>query len=313
MSNRVSLIKKISLYVLFVVFVVLLFNTTAKFAESRQYFSIAKPFSVYLIVYLFLSVCVLSIISETFDKKREIVFLPAILYIISFVFLSKYKVQEALLVSSIICLVFLYGVRRTYYLRENLLVLKIRHSARTSVTMFFFSVGLFAAFSTLLVSEHVNSIDVGQRVADITEKPIKNVVMMSYEDQLKRNVDEVGQNTTGASSSQLMTVLKSLGVTNMISSLTTPEDKKSIQESAGNGLSASIKNVIAEKTNSFLLPYRKFFSPTLAVLVFGIFQIYAWIAYVLYSQFIGLLLVILKKTGFVKIEKVPAEREILKF
>ncbi len=260
-------------------------------------------------MYLLLSICILAVISQTLEKKREILISPLIVFLISFGFLSRYRVVEALIGSSVIFLLFLYNVRRSYFLKDNLTVLKIRHSARNAVTGFLFVVSVFAGFSVLLVSEQVLSIDVGQKVADITEKPIKEAVMQGYENEITKKTDQAEvQNVREKNPQVILTVLESLGITDIFSNLSTNNE-----ESFGNSISGSIKKSVANKVNDVVEPYRKFFSPTLALLVLGIFQIYSWISYILYSQIINLILIILKKTKFVRIEKETIEREVLRF
>jgi len=309
-KDRASLIKKIFLYFSFAVSFILVLRTVSEFVQRQEYFSISTPFSTSLIGYLLLSICILAVISQTLQKTQEIIFPSLIIYIFSFIFLSNYKFKEALIGSSVVFLIFLYGIRRTFFLKDNLTKLKVRHSARNTVNSFLFVVNVLAAFSVFLVSEHVSSINVGQRVADITEKPIKEAVLKEYEGNTE-NINIAEMQNYKESDSQLLTVLKSLGITGTLFEEPKPNDEKT-QEGLGN-ISNSIKNSIAKKVNDIVEPYRRFFSPTLALLVFGIFQIYSWITYILYSQLINLIFLILRKTHFVKVEKVPAEKETLSF
>jgi len=59
--------------------------------------------------------------------------------------------------------------------------LKMRYSARPATKGFLFITSLVTSFSVLLVSRQDFSINVGDKVADIIEKPVSQAVKKEYE------------------------------------------------------------------------------------------------------------------------------------
>ena len=82
------------------------------------------------------------------------------------------------------------------------------------------------------------------------------------------------------------------------------------QQLLGNG---NLKQMTETQINNLIEPYRNMVNPLIAIMTFGLFQLYASIAYILYMLTIDLIYLLMKKTGFFKIEIVSVNQEQLKF
>ena len=300
------LLKKFSVYVLFLVEMVLLYKVVQPFIESRKYFSISPDFSIPFLLIMIVSMWTISLISQTFNKKWEVLLTSAIFLGTSFLFLVQFRLVEAL-VGSFVSSIFLFlELGRTKILADDNLSIRMRYSSRPATKGYLLAVSAIISLSVFLMSEHVSSIDIGEEVANIVHKPLQEAVDKEYQDTVDKNIETTKLNSFTQSNSQFSEVLKSLGIIDLTSNLPLSGNVKE-------SVVGSIKDGISSRVNKVVEPYRKFFSPTFAILVFGLLQIYNTIAYFVYSNTIYLILFILRKTKFVTVEKVPAEKEVLKF
>jgi len=309
MSSKIGitiLLKKVTLYMLFLIEMILLYRIVQPFVESKKYFSISPDFSIPFLLVMVVSMWTISLISQTFHKKWEVFLVSIIFFVTSFLFLNKFRLAEALIGSLASSLFLFLEMGRTKTLAEDNLSIRMRYSSRPATKAYLLAVSAIISLSVFMMSEHISPIDLGEEVANIVHKPVQEAVDKEYEGTVDKNIETIKSNSLIQSNSQFSEVLKSLGITDIPSNLPLSENVKE-------SVVGSIKDGISSRVNKIVEPYRKFFSPTLAILVFGLLQIYNTIAYFVYSNTIYLILFILRRTKFVTVEKVPAEREVLKF
>jgi hypothetical protein len=75
----------------------------------------------------------------------------------------------------------------------------------------------------------------------------------------------------------------------------------------------NVQDLVEQQVNDFVEPYKDFVPPLVALLIFGVFQLYTTIAYVLYVLTVDLVFMVAKKTGFLKTETITVEKETLSF
>ena len=305
MSNIVSVglaqIKKTLLYALFVIEMAVLYKLMHGFVTEGEYFSLSSKFATSYLLTLLITMWTVAILSQVIRSKWEAFLMSLIIMVYAFVLLNNFRMLEAIIGSSVSGLFFIYQLYRVKDVSSDHISIKMRYSSRPATKGFMFITSVIVSLSVFLMSEHDFTINVGDRVAEIVEKPVNQAVKKEYE-KIPANIDTT---QVEAQSSQILTVLHSLGINDMPSI-------SSLSESTSEGITGSIKKSISNQINSALEPYREFFSPTLALLVFGLFQIYNTIAYIFYSLTIPLVTKILRKTKFVQIEKVQVEKEVLK-
>lgn len=300
-----SLIKKAILYVVFVIELFFLFGISSKFVEGEKYFSLSKSFAIPYVLILILLLLTISLISQTLEKKWEIYLSPAIMFLSSFIFLSKYKIAEALVGALFLSLYFIYQLKRTKLLTGGFLKINTKVSAKPVTKGFLLTISTIISFAIYLNSNNLDPVDVGKWAADIAEKPIEDAIKNESEKQIPEDITNLNLNSLKQSNPQIFSVLNSLGVNEI--PLNTPAS-----EDISNSITGTVKKSISDQINKIAEPYRKFFNPAMALLVFGLLQIYSTIIYFIYSIFSALFLFILIKTKTVSIQKIPSEQEVIK-
>ncbi len=304
-KGNFKLVKKALIYGVFVVGLILLFKVAFLFVESEKYFSLSRNFSVaYLFILIFL-LFTISLISQTTEKKWEIALPPAIIFLSSFIFLSRYKIGEALLGLVLFSLYFLYEQERSDFLTKGFLKINTRHSARPVTKGFLLTISGIISLAIYLNSQSIQSLDVGKWAADIAEKPIEDAIKKESEKQTPEDINNINLQSLRESNPQIFSVLNSFGINEIPINIPTSEN-------ISNNVTSTIKKSISDQVNKTVEPYRKFFSPTLALLVFGTLQIYHTIAYFIFSSLSPIFFLLLKKLKFINIQKIPTEQEVIK-
>ena len=300
-----SFVKKASLYVVFIIELIFLFRISLDFVESEKYFSLSKNFAIPYVLILIFSLLTISLISLTIEKKWEILLSPVIIFFSSFIFLNTSKSIEALLCSILFSLYFLYEQEKSDFLTKGFLKINISHSARPVNKGFLLTISAIISLAVYLNSNNIQSLDVGKWAADIAEKPIEDAVKKESEKQIPENINNINLQSLRESNPKIFSVLSSFGINDL-------PIKIPASENISENIAGTIKKSISDQVNKSIEPYRKFLGPTLALLVFGMLQIYHTIAYFIYSSLSPLFLLLLRKLKFIRIEKIPTEQEIFK-
>lgn len=77
--------------------------------------------------------------------------------------------------------------------------------------------------------------------------------------------------------------------------------------------SLDIKDTVETEIDKFIVPYKQFVVPLIALLIFGSIQFINSLIYLIFSLTVGFLYVAAKKVGFLKQEFIQVEQEVLKF
>ncbi len=300
-----SLVKKASLYVVFIIELIFLFRVSISFVESEKYFSLSKNFAIPYVLTLVFSLLTISLISITIERKWEILLSPVIVFFSSFIFLKTPKGIEALLGSILFSLYFLYEQERSDFLTKGFLKINTRHSARPVNKGFLLTISAIISLAVYLNSNKIKSLDIGKWAADIAEKPIEEAVKKEAEKEVPEDINNLNLQSLQQSNPQIFSVLNSFGIDEIPINIPTSEN-------ISNNVTGTVKKAISDQVNKTVEPYRKFFSPTLAVLVFGILQMYHTIAYFIFLIISAPFFLLLRKLKFINIEKVPTEKEVIK-
>jgi len=79
------------------------------------------------------------------------------------------------------------------------------------------------------------------------------------------------------------------------------------------GMGNEIETIVEDQINGFLIPYKSFFKPIMAIFMFMMFKFIGQIAYMVYVPLMAPMFEWAKKLGFIKIEKAMVEQEIPTF
>jgi len=188
-SGRI--IKKIFIYFLLVVEMILVYKVSTDFVSSQKYFSLSKDFAIPFVLIMLFSLWTISIISQTIEKKWEIFISFSIILFSSFIFMSQFKIGEALIGAFSVSLYYLLQLTKTLSLNSNILKINIRHSSRPVARGFLFIVSVIISLAVFLMSKNMETLDVGKWAADIAGKPIEDAVKKEYEKEVPEDIRSV--------------------------------------------------------------------------------------------------------------------------
>lgn len=304
--SSASIVKKVLIYLAFGVELFFLFRILNNFVMDQEYFSLSPDFGVPFGAILLPTLWTVALISQTLEKGSEMLIASGLFLVSSIIFLSKFEPTETAVVSIIATLYFFYKFQVSRSLRDALIKIKVKFSEKSVVKGFLLSLGFLTAVSVFLSSDNISSVNVGRWAAEMMEKPVEEAVQKEFEKQDPGNITSLDLESIKSTNPQIAAVLNSFGIEELPANITLPE-------SSSENITGMIKSSISSQINKALEPYRDLFSPVLAILVFGLIQVYGIIIYFLYFHTISLIFFILKKINLIKIEAVPAEKEVLKF
>jgi len=214
----------------------------------------------------------------------------------------KYGFVESILGSLLTSTYWYFQLLRSKSLSDNSLKINIKHNSRPGLKALLLSISAVISFAVMLNSKDIESIDVAEWATKFAEKPIEDAIKSEEEKMIPGDIDSLNIQSIKNSNPQLFSVLNSFGIN---------EIPVNIPNSEGitKNVTDTIKNSVSDQINKLVEPYRKYFAPTLAILVFGTLQIYGSLVYFIYTAISKTLLHLLKKTKFIQIQKIPTEQE----
>ncbi len=81
----------------------------------------------------------------------------------------------------------------------------------------------------------------------------------------------------------------------------------------GQNVDKTVMVTVEKQINDLVEPYKNWLKPLMGLVVFGIFQFFSNIAYLIYMVAIGPIFKLAKKSGFIKVEKIKIEKENFTF
>jgi len=294
--NKLPVIKRILLSLVLGIESYLVGTILKDLVQNQNYFSFSLNFTLKIVILLVLTLYTLALSVGTSDKWVYGAVFGAGIFLGVFFNLITYDTFYALLVALGSFLIILFGSHRSLKYKDNLVKvipkLFLRFSARGILLIF----GILAATIFLLESSGAsNQINIGKMIAEITEKPVLDIVETQIP-EIQAPLETYG---IDESDPQVKSILESVGVSSLLSqNLFSPE-------------SINISGIIESAVNRFIEPYKRLFSPIMAVLIFAIFQFYAAIAYYVYFLTVNPIFSLLKRIGLIKTEKIQVEKEQL--
>ncbi|HOV97702.1 MAG TPA: hypothetical protein PLW49_01650 [bacterium] len=304
-------LKKVLLFSLFTLEMALLSKVILNFVYTQKYFSLSPDFAIPFLILLIVILWTINLIVITTHQKPETFILPVLFFIFAFFLLNQSKIIESLLLSLIFSLYFLYKITRTKKFEENLLKVKTSYSGRYASKGFLLALNGIIAIKVLFTSENANLPDIEKWAVDTTENQIEKIEE-EYKNENPRSQETLDLSSLEKTNPELSAVLKSLGITDSSILKLSEETSYTSTEEIDKSITKNLSNSLYLQIDKILEPYKKYFRPALAVLVFGLLQIYGAIAYFIYSITIDLILRLLLKFKIIGIEKIQTEKEIFK-
>ncbi|MFC1625110.1 hypothetical protein ACFL15_01940 [Patescibacteria group bacterium] len=276
--NKLPIIKRIVVSLVIALESFIVVSLVKNFVQTQNYFSVSWEFSIKILAALLITMYTLALTTATANKWTQNLWSAGGISLGIVLILATYDFSYAVIVGVLSFLLCILGTQRSFGLNKNMLKTVPRHTLRYAVRGALMAFSISAATIFLLETSGFVSINIGQKIAEVVEKPIQGIV----KSQVSKEIPQVPIGVEGFD----------------IPDLFSPER-------------VDIKGMVESQINRFLEPYKRLFSPIMAGLIFVIFQFYGTIAYYLYFLTVGALFALLKKIGLVKAEKVQVEKEQL--
>ena len=323
----------------------LLSSTIVEFISSQRYFNPPVEMMVRITALQIAIIVTSSLLAGAWDKWEQYIFSP--LPIASAIFLIALPVNSsyALILAFVVYLLMSYEVFMATNLKSQMLSFNPRLILKFSSRGIILTFSIAAAVLTILSAGTEPQLDVGETVGDFVDKYLTNEINNQINSQFQGSLDQVSQQVMEQGPSNIFSEfgleensLTELGVSEeeLAQFGLTPEDLgaggSAMSEAnifgnlmdfgSGSGgfdlskLAApqlSLKDTVTSQVNNIIEPYKRFINPIMALLAFGLLQFLGMIAYWIYNLTVDVVFWIAKKSGFLKVEKVPAEQEIIHF
>ena len=265
------------------------------FVSKGDFFNISVPFSLQVVGIMTLIILTFALTIGAWDVWYFNIMTPLAIAAGIMVPLLSTSTTYALIIGGVAFILMAAESYRSYRIKRLLIkfeaLLVLRFAVRGILLVF----SILAGLIIILNASNVKEIDFGQLIAEVAEKPIKSTVNSQLQQTIERQTLY-----SGYSPEEVQKLLDEYGI-----------EAGTGTETITNDL--DIKSMIQTQVNDLIAPYKELVRPLFAILVFGLFQLYAAVSYAIYSLLVGLIIAIAKKTGLLKIVTETVEKQDLQF
>ena len=265
------------------------------FVSKGDFFNISVPFSLQVVGIMTLIILTFALTIGAWDVWYFNIMTPLAIAAGVMVPLLSTSTTYALIIGGVAFILMAAESYRSYRIKRLLIkfeaLLVLRFAVRGILLVF----SILAGLIIILNASNVKEIDFGQLIAEVAEKPIKSTVNSQLQQTIERQTLY-----SGYSPEEVQKLLDEYGI-----------EAGTGTETITNDL--DIKSMIQTQVNDLIAPYKELVRPLIAILVFGLFQLYAAVSYAIYSLLVGLIIAIAKKTGLLKIVTETVEKQDLQF
>ena len=283
-----------------------------QYVVAQNYFSMSWQLSLQTILLMLFLAYTYSLTIGAWDKTEQYFIVPLPISLAIFVAVLQYNFNYAVLGFILAFLLLTLDVYKATRIKNLLIKFDPKIILRLSTTGILF---LFSVLGAVLVILHSASIqtevNIGQKIAEIVETPLKNVVKgqleSSFQDQSMlipgfeldfSNIDP-----------SYKPLLEQAGIsdTSDLKDLAKTSTTEKIYEKINVG------SIVENQVNKYIEPYKGLIKPLMAVLVFGVFQFYSAIAMLIFITTVDILFMLAKSTKFFNIVEYDVKKQELKF
>ncbi|HBY09806.1 hypothetical protein A2473_03560 [candidate division WWE3 bacterium RIFOXYC2_FULL_42_13] len=265
------------------------------FVSKGDFFNINIPFSLQVVGLMTLIILTFSLTIGAWDVWYFNILTPLAIAAGIMIPLLSSSTTYALIAGGVAFILMAAESYRSYKIKKLLIkfdaLLVLRFAVRGILLVF----SILAGLIIILNAGNVKEVDFGQLIAEVAEKPIKSTVNSQLQQTIEKQTIY-----SGYSAEEVQKLLDEYGI-----------EAGTGTEQITNDL--DIKSMIQTQVNDLIAPYKELVRPLIAILVFGLFQLYATVSYAIYSLFVGLIIAIAKKTGLLKIVTETVEKQDLQF
>jgi hypothetical protein len=270
------------------------------YVAQGNFFTLNTEFSIRVVILMVLLAWTFAISVGSWEKGLQYLIIPIPTAVAMFLVIAQMNISFAFLIMLGTAGLLIYDIWKSTRLSKLLIrfeptiVLKFS----TSGLLFLFSV--LAGVLVMVDTEKVQEMNIGKQTAEIVGETLDTAIQTQIQNTL-----------SGAPQGYLDQIDPS--VVNMLESFGLPSNLSDPMYSNPENLGINTKVIVEAQVNDLIEPYKDFVKPVMALLLFGMFQFYAYIAYLIFSLTVNGIYWVAKKTNFLKIETVQVDKEILKF
>lgn len=265
------------------------------FVSQGDFFNINIPFSLQVIGLMTLIILTFALTVGAWDVWYFNIMTPLAIAAGIMVPLLSASTTYALIAAGVAFILMAAESFRSYKIKGLLIKFDALLVLRFAVKGILLVFSILAGLIIILGASNVKEIDFGKLIADVAEKPIKSTVNSQLQQTIERQTIYSGYSTE-----EVQNLLNQYGIDAGTSADAITQD-------------LDIKSMIQTQINDLIAPYKELVRPLIAVLVFGLFQLYAAVSYAIYSLFVGLFIAIAKKTGLLNTVTTTVEKQDLQF
>lgn len=265
------------------------------FVSRGDFFNINVPFSLQVVGLMTAIILTFALTVGAWDVWYFNILTPLAIAAGIMVPLLSANTTYALIAAGVAFIIMAAESFRSYKIKALLIkfdsLLVLRFAVKGILLVF----SILAGLIIILDASNVKEIDFGKLIAEVAEKPIKSTVNSQLQQTIERQTIY-----SGYSAEEVQKLL----------------DEYGIETGTGTELITNdldIKSMIQTQVNDLIAPYKELVRPLIAVLVFGLFQLYATVSYAIYSLLVGLFIAAAKKTGLLKTVTTTVEKQDLQF
>lgn len=272
-----------------------------EYIKSQKYFSPPLSIMLALVLLLLLIFITNALLAGSWNKWEQYVFPVFPIVLGTVVIVYEINSAYAFIVGIITYLILSYEMFLASQLKRQLIIFNPRWILRFSSKGIILAFSIVAAVLVVISAGKEPQLKIGDTLGDLAAKYVSTMINQEMSQQTQSQLTDVQRarlSSFGLDPSQF-TYVENSDLFKGIPSATASQ--------------FSVKKTVTDQINQLLEPYQKFVNPIIAILMFGLLQFLGTIAFFLFSLSVELIFWLAKKTGFVKIDIVPAEQEIVHF
>jgi len=282
------------------------------YVVAQNYFTMSWELSLQTVFLMLFLAYTYSLTIGAWNKTEQYIIVPLPISLAIFTAVLQYNFSYAVLAFILSFLLLTLDIYKATRIKNLLIRFDPKIILRLSTTGILFLFSILGAVLVILHSASVQTeLNIGHKIAEVVEAPLKNVVKgqleSSFQDQSMlipgyeldfSNIDP-----------SYLPFLEQAGISN-------PNDLKDIAKTSATEQiydKINVGSIVENQVNNYIEPYKGLIRPLMAILVFGLFQFYATIAMLIFMATVDILFMIAKSSKFFNIIEFDVKKEELKF
>jgi hypothetical protein len=270
------------------------------YVSKGNFFTFDTAFALLVIFLMVLIAWTFSISVGAWGNGMQYLVVPVPTGMAMFMVLAPQNVTYALITAAVVVAMLMYDVWKSTKLSELLIKFEPTIILKFSTNGLLFLFSVLAGVMVMVNTGKAHELNLGKQTADL----VGNTLNTAIQSQIKNTLQGAPQGYLNQVDPSVVSMLEQFGL---------PTDLSDPAYTDPQNLGIDTKEIVESQVNALIEPYKDFIKPIMALLLFGIFQFYAYIAYLIFSLTVNGIYWIAKKVSFLKTETIQVDKEILKF